>query len=214
MIRNGISPHQFTPVKHVKNRRPVIGWAGGMGWRSNDIDELRPWLGEFLEEHDLMFHHVGHDPDQPVFSDVAGVNPARMILSPMTSIAQYADNLKFDIGIVPLANIPFNWAKSTIKGLEYAASNIPFVASYSPEYERLSSMGVGRVASNSVEYRHHLTVLLDFLTRKKEAARQRKLVLAEHTIRNTAPDWVRVFMDVAGSSRCVVPTMELKYVAI
>jgi len=212
LIRNGISPVQFSPIKHVKARKPVLGWAGGMGWRSNDIEELRPWLNDFLEEHDLQFHHVGSDPGQPVFSDVAGVDPSRMILTGMQPIATYASALTFDIGLVPLADIPFNHAKSNIKGLEYAAAGIPFVASYSPEYQRLSDMGVGHIARTAADWQAELTALLDFDVRRKEATRQRKLVLSQHTIRETAPDWVRLFRDVAGN--CRVPTVRLKYVAI
>jgi glycosyltransferase involved in cell wall biosynthesis len=53
---------------------------------------------------------------------------------------------QLDVGIVPLHESTFNAAKSWLKGLEYAALGIPFVASELPEYERLAHVhGIGTV---------------------------------------------------------------------
>ena len=192
LVRNGINPEQFTK-RDVKNRKPVIGWAGAMNWRSNDAESAVPWLGEFLEEHDLMFHHAGHMPDAPVFAERAGIDPARMILSPMKPLHKYASMLDFDIGVVLLSDITFNRAKSTIKGLEYAASNIPFVAQALPEYALLAEQGVGRAASTGEQWKAHLTELLDYRTRKREAATQRNLVIKHHSIQARAHEWKAIF---------------------
>jgi len=192
LVRNGINPEQFTK-RDVKNRKPVLGWAGAMNWRSSDAETAVPWLAEFLEEHDLMFHHAGNMPDAPKFWERAGVPEERMILSPMRPLYRYAEMLDFDIGLVLLSDITFNKAKSTIKGLEYAASNIPFVAQGLPEYTLLSEQGVGRVANTPQEWKQHLTELLDYKTRKREAAVQRNLVIKEHSIQARAHEWKAIF---------------------
>jgi hypothetical protein len=193
MVRNGISPKQF-PKRKVTREKPVIGWAGALRWRSNDLNVFKGWLGDFLIEHDLMFHHAGHDDKAGWFADGADVPRERVITSPMRSIGEYHEMLDFDIGVVPLTNIPFNEAKSFLKGLEYAASNIPFVASDLPEYRYLSETGrVGRVANTPEEWVAHLTELLDYDTRKKEAGTQRSRVMKEQTIVSRAPEWVNVF---------------------
>lgn len=192
LVRNGINPDQFTK-RDVKNRKPVLGWAGAMNWRSGDAETARAWLPELLEEHDLMFHHAGHMPDSPKFWEKAGVPEERMILSPMKPLHKYADMLDFDIGVVLLSDIPFNRAKSTIKGLEYAATNIPFVAQGLPEYARLAELGVGRVANSPAEWKQHITELLDYKTRKREAAIQRNLVIKEHSIQARAHEWKAIF---------------------
>lgn len=194
LVRNGINPNQFT-VRPVRNEKPVIGWAGAMGWRSSDIDTLRSWLPAFLEEHDLLFLHAGDDPEQPRFADRAGIPLERMLLSSMRPLPSYHEMLQFDIGLVPLNDIPFNHAKSAIKGLEYAAAGIPFVAQALPEYERIHDMGVGRVATTPEDWVRELTALLDYKTRKREARWNRELVMRDHTIRNTAHDWVSAFED-------------------
>lgn len=212
MVRNGINPNQFSK-REVRNRKPVLGWAGAMGWRSNDAETARPWLNEFLNEHDLLFHHAGHMEDAPAFADAAGIDPDRMILSPMRPLHRYHEMLDFDIGLVLLSDIDFNKAKSTIKGLEYAASNIPFVAQGLPEYERLSLEGVGRVAYGPEGWKAQLTELLDYKTRKREAATQRNLVLKDHSITARAPEWVDVY-GMFASNQASIPDRKVKYVHV
>ena len=50
----------------------------------------------------------------------------------------HAQVAQLDTGIVPLQRSRFNEAKSNLKGLEYAALGVPFVASPTAEYERLA----------------------------------------------------------------------------
>jgi hypothetical protein len=192
LIRNGINPNQFQRRKQ-RSTKPVLGWAGAMKWRSNDAQTAVPWLGEFLNEHDLTFHHAGHMTDALSFAEAAGIDPARVTTSPMRILTEYHEMLQFDIGVVLLSDIPFNHAKSTIKGLEYAASGIPFVAQDLPEYARLAEQGVGRVAHSAADWRSHLEDLLDYRTRKREAAVMRTLALEQHSIISRAPEWKQLF---------------------
>jgi hypothetical protein len=192
MIRNGVRPEQFQPRRHNSNK-PVIGWAGAMQWRSNDAHTASPWLKEFLDTHDLMFHHAGHMQDTAPFAEQAGVDPDRMILSPMRPLHEYHKMLDFDIGLVLLSDIPFNQAKSALKGLEYGLAGIPFVAYGTSEYKWLADQGVGRIATTPEEWKQHLTELLDYRTRKREAAVNRHLIMKNHTIHNRADEWYALF---------------------
>lgn len=169
LIRNGINLQQFTRKKQ-RSAKPVIGWTGAINYRNNDLEQLRDWLPAFLEKHDLMFHHAGYDPEAPSFADITGIDPKRLTTSPIVPMNRYAEGFKFDIGIVPLNDIPFNYAKSNIKGLEYVASGIPFVASDLPEYRILHEDGVGRIANTPEEWEGHMRELLTYKTRKQEAA--------------------------------------------
>lgn len=193
MIRNGINPNQFLPNKQL-NRKPVIGWIGSMGWRSGDIETTREWLPDFLAQHDLMFYHGGHMEGVKSFSEASGVPDERIATLNAVSLSTYHGLFGLlDIGLVPLTDIDFNEAKSTVKGLEYAASNIPFVASALPEYRLLANQGVGRVSVSPDDWVRHLTELLDWKTRKKEAAVQRQRVLEHHTIVQRAHEWKSLF---------------------
>ena len=212
LVPNSISPHMFTPRK-VKAKKPVIGWVGAMGWRSNDVETLRPWLGDWLAQHDLLFHHAGHMDDAPSFADAAGVDPNRMILSPMRPLPQYPEMMDMDIGIVPLSFIPFNEAKSYLKGLEYAASGIPFVASATDEYRYLESRGLGRTAVTPEDWVTYLTPLLDYALRKREAHQNLRLVEKHFTIHSQAQTWIDT-LSVYRDRRIPVQSTVIRYESV
>jgi len=203
MVRNGVNLHQFERKK-VANRKPVLGWAGAVSYRNGDLEQLREWLPDFLQEHDLQFHHAGHDPEAPSFAEVVGIDPARVTTSPIVPIYEYAENLKFDIGIVPLSDIPFNRAKSNIKGLEYAAAGIPFVASPLYEYRLLHNDGAGLLADTPEEWRLQIEALLDYKTRKRAAAIAYDTVSQNWTIEARADEWRDVFTKQVWATRDAV----------
>jgi glycosyltransferase involved in cell wall biosynthesis len=193
LVRNGVYPDMF-PVKR-QDKKPVIGWVGAIPYRGGDLETLT-WLPGFLEDNDLIFHHSGDEVVEGAvtFDEVTGVPRQRMTYTPQVPIDQYQHLFShFDVGIVPLSDIPFNHAKSCIKGLEYAAAGIPFVAAATPEYQRLADMGVGRVASTPDEWVAHLTELLDYKTRRREAAENRRLVERDHSIQAREAEWQAVF---------------------
>lgn len=211
LVRNGINAEQFTAHRHT-TAKPVLGWVGQMQFRSGDIDTLKPWLGSFMREHDLTLHHSGSVPSARSFADAAGLDPERVTTEPMQPIHKYHTMFNFDIGLVPLTDIPFNRAKSNIKGLEYAASNIPFVAQALPEYSRLAIAGVGRVASTAREWEAHLLELLDYNTRKREAAQQRSIVQSQFTMGQAMQQWSEVFND--NPRQVDVPSIVVPYVHV
>jgi hypothetical protein len=187
MVRNGVNPNMFDPV--IQNTKPVIGWTGSTNFRNNDLEQLREWLPDFLEEHDLMVHHAGHTDDSPSFDAVTGVNPNRLLTTPLVPITHYAQGFRFDIGLVPLNDIEFNHAKSNIKGLEYAAAGIPFIATDVPEYRLLHETGVGRIARTADDWRHNAEDLLSLHTRRLEAKRIRQIVLRDWSIDARKQEW-------------------------
>lgn len=194
MVRNGVNLNQFNPIVH-QQKKPVLGWAGATSYRNNDLEQLREWLPDFLEEHNLTFHHAGDSPDAPTFAEVTGINPRRVTTSPLVPITKYANGFKFDIGIVPLNNIPFNEAKSNIKGLEYAAAGIPFVASDLPEYRLLHETGVGELARTAVEWQQAVLRLLDWQHRKNRSQTALTIVRNQWSIEQRAGEWRDVFRD-------------------
>jgi O-antigen biosynthesis protein len=189
IVRNGVNMNQFTKVKHINNK-PVIGWAGAVSYRNNDLEILSEWLPDFLEEHDLYFHHAGHVAGEKNAGEVIGINPQRIKTNPLVPITEYAEGLKFDIGLIPLNDIPFNYAKSNIKGLEYAASGIPFIASDTPEYRLLHNDGVGRIATTPADWKAHAEQLLDYHVRKKEAKFIYDIVESKWSIEKRRQDWL------------------------
>ena len=129
LIRNGIDRSMYaTQIPTDATSGLVVGWTGALAWRSGDLETLRPFLPTFLKDTRSTFVHHGVFPDD---RDTAAdrirlpadlVGPSKPAVHPL----EYPDNVAgFDIGIVPLADVPFNHAKSWIKGLEYAAARYP-----------------------------------------------------------------------------------------
>jgi len=99
-----------------------------------------------------------------------------------------------DIGIVPLEISPFNQAKSALKGLEYAALGIPFVASPTQEYIRMEAYGIGKIAKTPGDWRKHLQRMIDRTSETERIAKEnRDRIEAEHTYRVTAPQWLEAW---------------------
>lgn len=194
LVRNGIDLDRWVQKKDHSRYLPKIGWVGATPWRSQDLETMQPWFGEWMRERRLDFHHSGSIKNAPSAADQLGLLPGtKFTHQPMQPISTYPELFrKIDIGIVPLSNIEFNHAKSTIKGLEYAAAGIPFVASYSPEYALLAEQGVGRVANNPQEWKEALEALLDPSERKLEVAKNLAGIQEHHSMHVRGEDWSTV----------------------
>jgi len=138
-----------------------------------------------------MFHHAGHMPDRQSFAELSGLDTSRITTSPMRPLNEYFWHSfsDFDIGLVPLNDIPFNHAKSSLKGMEYVGSGIPFVAQGLPEYAEVAANGVGRIANTPDEWVTHLTELLSFKARKRDAAVNYANLERGYLPKHVAPLW-------------------------
>lgn len=136
VVPNYIDVSRFTPVVQSKGT-PTFGWAGSTGHRSGDVETVAGVFKRPIEEGKILFQHSGdHLSSAPLYT-MMGVDDALIRRVPRTTADLYPNILNFDVGIVPLRDTPFNHAKSDIKGLEYAAAGIPFIAQDSPSYAKL-----------------------------------------------------------------------------
>jgi glycosyltransferase involved in cell wall biosynthesis len=103
----------------------------------------------------------------------------------------YREVSSLSAGVVPLADSAFNRAKSWLKGLEYAALGVPFVATPSPEYVRLQNeAGAGLLADKPKRWRSLLRKLFDDESMRWElAAHARDGVRNRLTIEANAWRW-------------------------
>lgn len=136
VLPNYVDVSRFTPVTQRPGGAANIGWAGSTLHRSGDLEILRGILGPVAYRQGFGLVHGG-DSGPPTFAMKIGVDEHRVIKIPRCGSEDYPSLLKFDVGVIPLRDIPFNHAKSDIKGLEYAAAGIPFVASPLPSYTAL-----------------------------------------------------------------------------
>lgn len=190
MVRNGIDINRWSIRKSNMNHRIKLGWVGATPWRSQDLEQLSPFIGDYLLSRKMGFHHSGHTGGDAPFAHEQLKIPAHICkTSPLVPILSYPQLFKhIDIGIIPLNNVPFNHAKSFIKGLEYAAAGVPFVSSFSPEYKYLSDCGIGRVAYTQEEWIYHLDELRHYGMRKDEIE-QNYEQLKDFTMEKRGDDW-------------------------
>lgn len=122
-------------------------------------------------------------PNAPTFASRVGVRPEKVDTMPLVPHDQYPNLMVMDIGLVPLTNMPFNRSKSDIKGLEYSAAGIPFIASNLDAYLELQhQLGVGRIAKKPISWAKHIKELSDYRVRQEEADIQREIVRKERDI--------------------------------
>jgi hypothetical protein len=198
MVRNGIDLPRWRQRNDHSRWLPKVGWVGATPWRSQDLETMQPWFGQFLEANHLTFHHSGHIKNAKWAKDQLGIpKSVKTSHEGMKPISKYPEMFrKIDIGLIPLNDVEFNYAKSTIKGLEYAAAGIPFVASYSPEYEFLEQQGIGRMAKNEREFIGHLEELLDPRVRKEDVERNLEGIKQYQTMQVRGKEWNEVMHQI------------------
>lgn len=198
MVRNGIDIPRWQQRKDHSRWLPQFGWVGATPWRSNDLEQLSPWFGTFLEKNHLSFHHSGAIKNAKEAKDQLGIPKSiKTSKQPMEKISNYPSMFrKIDVGLVPLNDVGFNHAKSSIKGLEYAAAGVPFIASWSPEYKLLEQQGVGRVARNEREWIGHAEELLDPLVRKEDVERNLEGIKKYQSMEVRRSEWDEVMHQI------------------
>ncbi len=132
-------PGAFSRVAPQGHDGLVIGWHAG---REHLVDaellELVPMLERVLDKHpdvrvvtiniDLEMEHERYTCEEAM---------------PIEALTRRLAD--FDIGIVPLADIPFNRGRSNVKAREYAAAGVPWLASPVGSYEGLGDEEGGRL---------------------------------------------------------------------
>lgn len=162
-VGNALDPKTFMYRLDFSGNKPTIGWVGMMMWRVEDLKCVAGPIKTVVEQNDLKFHHSGIMLDRPYWiAEALGIDPSR-VTGFVGARPQYYGHvfMPIDIGIVPLTKNQFNEAKSGLKGMEYALSGIPFIASDTQEYRDLADIGAGRIAKNSKDWLKHLKKLLD-----------------------------------------------------
>ena len=197
VIRNAIDCEMFA-MKRTSHVPPVVGWIGGTPWRSKDLETLRGVLGPWCLRNKWRFYHGGDYPESQLSAaKLAGI-PDEVITSvaPLVSILEYPSLFEgLDLGVVPLTYCPFNESKSAIKGMEYAAAGIPFIAAATGEYKWLAGqMNIGRTAKRPSDWIRNLEVLSDSKVRAKEAISNKEAV-QRLDINKRYIDWTDVYKD-------------------
>lgn len=166
---------------------PTVGWTGHVATHPDDLQVSGTAVKRLLAEGLARFAVVGDGKYVPY---AMGLGPMDAPASGFVPIDVYPEYMaQFDVGIVPLELNPFNQAKSWLKGLEFASLGVPFVASPTKEYESLTSMGAGRLATRPRHWYSALHSLVANPLIRAEAAERGAHAVRSLTYENNAERW-------------------------
>jgi glycosyltransferase involved in cell wall biosynthesis len=135
----------YLPAKLKRKRERhdglIIGWIAGMEHTEDAIElGLRDTLAAVLESH----------PDARVES--VGINLGladRYVRHQSVHFNELPQHMaRYDIGLAPIVDHPFNQARSNIKVKEYAASEVPWLASPRGPYQGLGEAQGGLLVAD------------------------------------------------------------------
>jgi glycosyltransferase involved in cell wall biosynthesis len=173
--------------------RVTVGWAGGLT-HLQDIALLQQPLKELRRTtsgYDL--HFLGQDY-RPLFAQEGRFTPWQ------PNVWDYYRAIDFDIGVVPLADTPFNRCRTPIKALEYAALGIPVLASDVEPYRGFVVDGVtGYLCRTETDWRSRLRELVNDPQQRAEMGAKAREVAAGHTIQQGWQRWAAAYEGVCGS---------------
>lgn len=119
--------HTVLETKRLPHDGVVVGWSGVMAVHPNDLQVTGGGVASALRATGATFRVVGNGEGVGRALGLGADPPDTGFLSPMEKY--YEALAQLDVGIVPLADTPFNQAKSWLKFLEMSACGVPCVVS-------------------------------------------------------------------------------------
>ncbi len=187
-------PAEFTAQRPRRHEGLVVGWIAGL---EHAVDDSRLGIGDVLlrllnEFPKLRVAVIGHD------LRLAHHRYFHLERSDFASLLHAA--AAFDIGIAPLADSPFNAARSNVKLKEYAALGVPWLASPVGPYADLGPEQGGRLVRVG-DWEPALRELIEHPLRRRRLAKQARAWAATQTIETAAPRWEQAFEDAVRRTR-------------
>lgn len=183
---------ELLALERPRRDRLTVGWSGG-------ASHLADWaaagsaVSEALAAHPAAdMHFIGAD-----YSPLLG-RECRFDRW-QVSVWDYYKTVDFDIGLAPLAPLPFNDSKSHIRALEYAALGIPVIASDLPPYRDFVIDGVtGYLVRTQQQWQQRLTELINDEAARAEMGAKAREAAAAFTIQSGWRLWNAAYEEVAG----------------
>jgi glycosyltransferase involved in cell wall biosynthesis len=193
VIPNQLGPDVFRPRR--RHDGIVIGWVAG---HEHAADAARIGIADALKR--ILAEHPG------VRVECIGVDlklPERYTHDRTVPFDELPGRIGgFDIAIAPLAAIPYNLTRSDIKLKEYAASEVPWLASPVGPYAALGEEQGGRLVPDDGWF-EALDRLISRPRERKRLSRKARKWAKRQTIDATADRWEQLFAGAASHGRDV-----------
>lgn len=193
----------ITPQYDVERERVRIGYLARFSYRRDDLEVIRNVLPRFLRDHpevDFVANEVEmHDflgvPEEQRVTigvyDFYNIETGEYAMAEMTATC--------DIGLVPLAMNDLNQGKSHLKGMEYNAAGIPFIASPTESYEYWCEEGQnGMLAHNEDDWLECLGYLVKEHSIRNQMGQIGRQKARAHSIQQNWRAWDDVYSKLIG----------------
>lgn len=181
------------PQALLKLKSPLdadFGWTGSLASHPRDLGVLGTAVRDLVNDDGFSFRVVGDGKGVAKQLGLGGVDDTGWLDLDL----YYRAAAQLRVGLVPLQDTAFNEAKSALKGIEYAALGIPFVASDTPEYVDLQSRGAGFLADRPRRWRSMVRWLLQNVSHREELVQAgRDTVAAYFTIEDQGWRWAEAW---------------------
>lgn len=187
-------PEWYLDIGKAERHQWGLGWGGNPTLHIGDLEEV----GGYLNKYNVRVII----PPSTELVDVEEMTRKKLgLFDGFAEVRHWGDIggeyqkmvSDFEVGLVPLRRNNFNDGKSWLKGLEYAALGVPFVASNTREYQRLEKMGAGVTVRKNQMWQREIKDLFGNDKRWIEAKEQGLGVASEWTYENNAKLWADVW---------------------
>lgn len=186
----------------TRNLRGKIGYMGFD--HAHDLDMILPAIEAVLDRNDDVCFELFGSIAKPTALDRFG---SRISIVP--PIRDYDDFLAFfaqidwDIGICPLAPLPFNTLKTNVKWVDYTAAGIAVVASAGTIYDTCCADGCGLLAEGTTAWTNAIEMLLRDHDKRYEQVRRAQARLALHHAPARYQNQMMAMFDLACGRRLI-----------
>lgn len=193
VVESGIDVEAYPERRHAERDEVTIGWVGH--WPELDLPEIVPALAEVCRDSSASVTVVSDRPfEAPELGD-------RFRSEPWALEREFELFADFDIGVMPLADTPYNRAREAYKLKEYMAAGLPVVCAPVGHNVHLVEHGeTGFFATNDDEWTAYLRRLVaDAGLRARMGAAARAFVSATYPAERFAAELASLFREhVAG----------------
>lgn len=179
-------PSQVLGLPSIRTLYPptvTVGWSGFTATHPTDLPVVGDAVAQVVAKHEVAVRIVG---DGKGVAEAWGLDPVKVEPTGGVPMERYHTTLTcLDVMLVPLADTPFNRAKSDLKAREAMTMGIPTIASPTPANRALAKVSPLMLASSRFEWRSYLDRLVgdpEYRARKGAESRDAMAgqVLEEH----------------------------------
>jgi hypothetical protein len=190
MVLDNYVPEVYLDMDEPKPE-PGFGWAGTTASHPDDLQVCGTAVAK-LQGEGHKFSVVG---DGKQVTSLLRLKSEPHVTGGV-GLADWARTIQatLQVGMVPLAPTRFNTSKSRLKGIEYMAGGIPWVASPRQEYRRLTrESGCGLLADTPKDWYRQLKLLLTDDVLRKEQTEKGLEFMKDQTYQAQAWRWAEAW---------------------